>query len=321
MFGIISAMRIAVLVIDGVFDTGLAAVLDAFALANMFASPAARVEVTRVGMRRRVRTGHGFTVPLDPLPRRHPDLVVLPALGAKTPAGLDVALASAEVRDAMAQIRRWHAAGTRIAAACTASFVLAASGLLDDRPATTTWWLSAAFRERFTRVELREAQMIVDAGGLITAGAALAHLDLALWIIRRRSPALARTTARHLTFDRRPLQGAYVMPDHVMHSDELVERFEAWARRHLDGFNIGAAARAVGASSRTLERRVRHVLGKSPLAFVQDLRVEAALSQLETSDRSVDEIAAKVGYRDGASLRALLREKTGRGIRELRGRG
>jgi transcriptional regulator GlxA family with amidase domain len=63
---------------------------------------------------------------------------------------------------------------------------------------------------------------------------------------------------------------------------------------------------------------VQRALGASPLSFVQDLRVEQARFQLETTDRSIDEIAGRVGYRDGVTLRTLLRERTGRGVRELR---
>jgi transcriptional regulator GlxA family with amidase domain len=313
-------MTVAVLITSGVFDTGLAAVLDTFALANLFAPPRSRLVVARVAVRKRVKTGQGLVVPLDPLPREPPALVIVPALGAKSPEALDEALASAELREAGMLLQQWRRAGTRVAAACTATFLLADTGLLDGKAATTTWWLAPCFRERFPAVKLDEARMLVDAGGLTTAGAALAHLDLALWVVRRKSPALARTTARHLTFDQRASQGAYVMPDHLAHSDPLVERFETWARAHLRDFRLAAAARAVGASERTLERRVHHALGRSPLSFVQDLRVEDATYQLETTDRGVDEIAISVGYRDGATLRALLRDKTGRGVRELRRR-
>lgn len=311
-------MRIAVLVLDGVFDTGLAVALDTFALANMLAGGRPPFAVTRVGVRRRVKTGHGMSVALDRTPTRAPDLVVVPALGAKSPAALDAALAQADVADAGALLRRWSAAGTRVTAACTATFLLASSGLLDGKRATTTWWLASAFRERFPAVVLDEAKMLVDAGGIVTAGAALAHLDLALWVVRTHSPSLARTTAHHLTVDRQAPQAAYAMPEYIAHADPLVERFEAWARRHLDGFTIGAAARALGASERTLERRVHRVVGKSPLSFVQDLRIERATLQLETTDRSVEDIAAEVGYRDGVTLRNLLRARTGRGVRDLR---
>lgn len=312
-------MRIAVLVLDGVFDTGLAAVLDALALARGFSGESTQFAVRTVGVRRRVKTGQGLAMALDAVPSRAPELVVVPALGAKTPDALDVALAKPEAIDAAALLRSWRTDGARIAAACTATFLLASTGLLDGKAATTTWWLAPAFRERFPEVQLDEGRMIVDARGVVTAGAALAHLDLALWIIRRASPTVARTVARHLTWDQRGAQGAYVMPDHVAHADPLVARFEAWARKHLAEFTLAAAARAVGASERTLERKVSAVLGKSPLAFVRDLRVEHARHLLESTNRGIDDIATRVGYSDGVTLRKLLRDKTGRGVRELRG--
>jgi transcriptional regulator GlxA family with amidase domain len=315
-------MDIAVVVMDGVFDTGLSTILDAFTLANTLA-PAARkppFSVTRIGPRRRVRTGQGLTLGLDPFPQRAPELVLVPALAAKSVDGLTTALEGAQAKEVGAALVDWSKGGARVAAACTATFVLADAGLLDGKRATTTWWLAGAFRARFPRVALDESRMLVDAGRVITAGAALAHLDLALWVVRRKSPSLARLTERHLTFDRGRTQSAYVIPDYVAHSDPLVERFEHWCRTHLPRFSLGGAARAVGASERTLERRVRRVLGKSPLSFVQDLRVEDARHQLETTDLSIDEIAAGVGYQDGVTLRTLLKRKTGLGVRQLRQR-
>lgn len=315
-------MRIAVLVLDGAFDTGLATITDTLAIANALAAPGRPpFTVTRIGVRRRVTTGQGLIVPLDATPRRSPDLVVVPALGAKTPTALDAMLERADVRDATQMLSCWAACGTPVAAACTATFVLGAAAMLDGQPATTTWWLAAAFRERFPQVKLDETRMLVEAGNVITAGAALAHLDLALWIVRATSPSLARVTGRHLVFDQRPSQGAYALPHHLAHTDALVERFELWSKANLSKFSLAAAARAAGASQRTLERRVHDVLGKSPLAFVQDLRVADALHQLETTERTIDEIAIRVGYQSGSTLRMLLRKRTGRGVRELRARG
>jgi transcriptional regulator GlxA family with amidase domain len=108
------------------------------------------------------------------------------------------------------------------------------------------------------------------------------------------------------------------MPDHLAQADPLVEKFEAWARRHLVDFSMAAAARAVGASERTLERRVGAVLGRSPVSYVRDLRVERAIHRLQTSGDTLDDIATAVGYNDAVTLRTLLRQKTGRGVRELR---
>jgi transcriptional regulator GlxA family with amidase domain len=315
-------MRVHILVLDGVFDSGLAVVLDTLTTANELAGTgrrSGRYDVTLRGFRRSVTTAQGLRVDLEHAgegPR--PDLVVVPALGCKTPETLRAALERPEIAEASDVLRAWARAGVGIAGACTATFVLAASGILDDGRATTTWWLSPLFRERFPRVTLDESRMIVQSGKVVTAGAALAHVDLALWLVRQRSPSLAETTARYLVFDARPSQGAYIMPDHLAHADPIVSRFEQWARHHLGDFTLEEAARRVGTSARTLERRIGAVLGKTPLSFVQDLRVEVAVHRLRTTRESVEEIAEAVGYADGVTLRTLLRKKTGRGIRELR---
>jgi transcriptional regulator GlxA family with amidase domain len=154
---------------------------------------------------------------------------------------------------------------------------------------------------------------------VLTAGAALSHMDMALWLIRQVSPLLAETTARYLIVDSRPSQSAYAMSDHLAHADPLVQEFERWARDHLaDGFSLNEAARAIGASKRTLARRINAVLGKSPLSYFQDLRVERAVHLLRTSSDTVESIAAAVGYADGVTLRNLLRRKLGRSLREIR---
>jgi transcriptional regulator GlxA family with amidase domain len=103
------------------------------------------------------------------------------------------------------------------------------------------------------------------------------------------------------------------------HADPLIQQFERWARGHLaDGFSLDQAAQALATSKRTLARRMESVLGKTPLAFFQDLRIERALHLLRTSRASVDQIAAEVGYAEGVTLRALLRRKLGRGVNEIR---
>jgi transcriptional regulator GlxA family with amidase domain len=196
---------------------------------------------------------------------------------------------------------------------------MAESGLLSGHHATTTWWLAPFFRERYPDVLLDESNMIVKSGKLVTAGAALSHIDLALWLIRGVSPKLAALTAKYLIVDSRPSQSAYALTDHLVHSDPLVERFEAWARSRLKlGFSLDEAAKAAGCSKRTLARRLESVLGKSPLSYFQSLRVERAVHLLKTSDASVDEIAERVGYAEGGVLRVLLRRSLGMGIREIR---
>jgi len=319
------AMRINVLALDDVFDLGLAAVLDTLSTANDLAAALPDVagepfRIKTVGLRRRVRTHHGLLVPVESVARqRRPDIVIVPALGVKTPETVVAALERNDVADAGELLVKWSQRGSRTCAACGGTFVLASTSLLDGETATTTWWLAPLFRERFPKVRLDDSRMVVVSGNSVTAGAALAHLDLALWIVRQRSPQLANLVARYLMVDPRPSTAVYAIPDHLAHADPIVEQFEQWARKSLaTPFSLGDAARSVGTSQRTLARRMRKVLGKSPVSYVQELRVQRAVHLLRTSDSSVDDIATMVGYSDGVTLRNLLRKKTGRGIKELR---
>jgi len=317
-------MKIHVLALDGVFDTGLATTLDVFTTANelagMLALDVARFEVCTTSVRKKVNTAQGLHVPVKRAAEcGDPDWAVIPAIGEKMPDGLQAALRRKDIADAAGLLREQAASGTKIAAACIGTFVLAESGLLDQQPATTTWWLSSLFRQRYPAVRLDESRMLVSSGPFVTAGAALSHVDMALFLVRQASPELATLVARYLIVDARPSQSAYVITDHLSHSDPTVERFEHWARRRLaDGFSLDEAASAAGTSKRTLARRMQQVLGKTPLSYFQDLRVERAVHLLKTSDKSLEQIASLVGYAEGVTLRTLLRQRLGRGVRDLR---
>jgi transcriptional regulator GlxA family with amidase domain len=317
-------MRIAILALEGLFDTGLTVALDAFAIANRFSAlqrgGTPRFEVSIVGVRKKVRTGQGFSIPVQAItPALEPDWVIVPALGTGTPELLVPALARPDIRQAKAQLLAWHAEGAQIAASCIGTFVVAEAGLLDHRAATTTWWLAPLFRQRYPNVLLDESRMLVPTDIGVTAGAAMGHLDLTLWLIRKASPELAALVSRYLLADIRTTQAPYIIPNHLAQADPLILRFERWARDHLkQGFSLQQAAAALATSARSLQRRCQAVLGKSPLDYFQDLRVERAQSLLHGSGMDIDAIAAEVGYIDGATLRTLLRQRLGRGVRELR---
>jgi transcriptional regulator GlxA family with amidase domain len=212
-FSIVVAMRVDVLALDGVFDLGLAAVLDALQTANELIDAAGltvpRFDTRIVGVRRAVQTSQGLSVPVQAIGSRAPDCVVVPAIGFKMPGPLEAALARPDVRAAGEALRAWHRRGTTMTAACIGTFVMAESGLLDHQHATTTWWLAPLFRRRYPNVLLDDSSMIVTSGRFVTAGAALSHMDLALFLIRQTSPQVASLTAKYLIVDSRPSQSAY----------------------------------------------------------------------------------------------------------------
>lgn len=323
-YGIDPAMRIFILALEGVFDTGLATMLDSLTMANSLAQAAGIAaepfDITLVGVRPEVRTALGMQVPVCAIgDAPAPDWVVLPALKHMSAEALLPVLGRDDVLDAMAALRTWHSAGAHVAAACTGTFILAESGLLDGHAATTTWWLSALFRQRYPQVHLDAHRILVPSGGALTAGAALSHLDLALCLIRNANPELATMVAKYLVYDTRLSQTVYAISDHIAHADPLVERFDRWVREHLGmAISLDTVADALATSKRTLTRHLHAVFGKTPVEYIQDLRVERAVHLLKTSKLTVDRIAEQVGYADGVTLRTLLRRRIGKGVRELR---
>jgi transcriptional regulator GlxA family with amidase domain len=150
--------------------------------------------------------------------------------------------------------------------------------------------------------------MVVVDGPIITAGAAFAHIDLALAILRGVSLQLTQHVARMLLVDERPSQAAYLLYDHLQHDDPLVLAFECHVRRHLgETFDVSKVAQAIATSRRTLERRTRQVLGMSPLDIVHRLRLERASHLRRTTDLTTETIAQRVGYANAETLRALER--------------
>lgn len=319
-------MDVAVLAYDGVFDSGLSALLDvldgANAMREELPEPPPAWTVSTVGFRRRVRTGAGHLVETRPVATaKDADLLIVPALAERRPDALLAQVSGptcAPLRQLVAETRERR---VPVASACTGTFLLAEAGVLDGRRATTSWWLAPYFRTRYPRVTLDQTRMVTTSDGVTTAGAAFGHVDLALAVVRMRSPALAELVARYLVIDERPSQAAYTISSALAQSDPTLAAFERWARIHLDQpLSVGDAARALGVSERTLQRVVRRTLGTSPVRFVQDLRVERASHLLRTTDLPLEVIARKVGYEHATTLRVLLRERTGETAGALRGR-
>jgi transcriptional regulator GlxA family with amidase domain len=308
-------MHVGLLASDGCFSSGLAALIDVLSIAEAQrpdvdpSIPPIRVDI--IGTGRKVATGAGLTVPVTMHPRelRAVDVVVVPALGTMTAEDTLSALAARPTRASIRVLGDLDPDVTTVAAACTGVFTLAESGLLDLRRATTSWWLGAAFRSRYPSVILDLDAMVIADGGVVTAGAAFAHIDLALALVRRVSPSLAEHIARLLVIDERASQSAYLVVDHLNHNDPLVLAFEQQARARLsESLDVRELAAAIGTTRRTLERRTQAALGMSPLAVVQRLRAERATHLLRTTAQSVEQIAPQVGYANASTLRSLLRQ-------------
>ncbi len=319
--------RIIAFVADGVTDSGLAIALDVFRTADTVARrlgkpPRFAIEIASAdGNPVRTAAGNRLVPGRDArAAARTADGVLVPGMWAEDPVAIDAALERADTRRLIDAAAAAHARGAIVGSSCSGAFVLAAAGLLDDRACTTTWWLAPHLQRRYPRVQVDADRALVAHRSVLTAGAVFAQADLVLHLVGRLAgPSLAQTCARLLLLDVHPSQAPYMALHHFALSDPTVRRAEAWVRKHLaDDFEIAALARAVGASARTLARRLDAAVGLTPLQFVQRLRVEVAVHVLETTRLSLQEVATRVGYADPGALRRLIRRETGASPRELR---
>jgi transcriptional regulator GlxA family with amidase domain len=212
-------------------------------------------------------------------------------------------------------IRSAHAGGTLIATQCVGVLLTAAAGILNERRATTSWWLGQGMRKRYPRVHLALDRMLVEDGGVLTAGPATAQFDLYVRIIQRyMGDALASFCAQlWATEPGREFQGVYSRnseTDQV--TDAVVVKAIEYANRNLGKeLSLTNLADAAATSSRTLIRRFHASVGDSPLGYLQRMRVDRAKHLLAASSLSLERIVERTGYTDVSSFRRLFRSLTG----------
>lgn len=312
-------------VLDGALGAATSITLDALAAADRIARALGKPAVTWrvVGTSAAVQLGSGITLAANPLgagTRLGRTTLVIPGLGFAEPGEIAPRLAQPDAQALARLARRHHDRDGTVAASCSGVFVLGAAGLLEGHTVTTAWWLADICRQLFPGCRLETGRMVVQDGRIVTAGAALAQMDLMLHLLRRDlGPKVADLTARYLLIDGRPSQARYMVWSHLRHADQLVARLEALASRNLDAsFGVAEAAVALRVTERTLHRRVRKATGRSPSDFMQAIRLQRAHHLLETTKLPVEEVARRVGYGDATALRRLIRRNLQASPRDLR---
>jgi transcriptional regulator GlxA family with amidase domain len=226
----------------------------------------------------------------------------------------------------IAPILNWlqdcHRRRITIAAMCTGAFVLAATGLLDARQATTHWQFSKQFQRRHPKVHFQLNTMLTEQDGLICTGAVTAIFNLGLHLIRRlHSEELAALCAKAFLVDpNRTTQAPYtVFHSPKNHGDVQVLKAQAWMEAHYaENAAIDAIAERVGISARHFKRRFRKATGESPLAYLQQLRIEAAKHKLATTQATLNDITYMIGYEDSSTFRRLFKKLVSISPREYR---
>jgi transcriptional regulator GlxA family with amidase domain len=260
-----------------------------------------------------IRGSNGMHIQTQPWRERRFDLVVLPAVhypGFKP---------FVQFLDRQTRTYEWlrsqWGAGAWIGANCTGTFMLAQSGLLDGRTATTTWWLDRQVRSRYPKVEVHFRSALTETDRLVCAGATATYLLQAVLMVDRfLGPTIASQCAKSMLIDVSQTGHIPYMPllTPAKCSDSVVERAQHWLQKHLaSDISMAELARAVAVSDRTLVRRFTAATGQTPLAYVQAVRLDAARALLEVGDMTVQSIATQVGYSDVSSFSRLFRHSIG----------
>ena len=203
----------------------------------------------------------------------------------------------------------------RVMSICTGSFVLAAAGLLDGRPATTHWAEAPRFARLFPQVELDPDVLFVDDGDVLTSAGVAAGLDLALHVIRRdHGSEVANATARRCVMPpwREGGQAQYIdrpLPDEAGGGTSATREYML---ANLDApLDLAALAEHARMSVRTFTRRFREETGQSPAKWLTAQRIRHARHLLETTDLGVEEVARRAGFGSAVSLRQHLHAAVG----------
>ncbi|MFI1470560.1 GlxA family transcriptional regulator [Streptomyces wuyuanensis] len=234
------------------------------------------------------------------------DTIIVPGTATTAPP-------SPEVLDAL---RAAAADGTRIASICSGTFPLAATGLLDGLRATTHWAAAAALADTYPDVTVDPGVLYIDNGQILTSAGAAAGLDLCLHMIRRDYGSAVAADAARLSvmpLEREGGQAQFIVPEHPpTPKGSTLEPLLTWLQGNLGrDLTLADIAARAGTSTRSLIRHFREQTGTTPLQWLHSARIRQAQHLLETTDHSVERIAAQVGFGSPTAFRDRFKRTTG----------
>ena len=207
-----------------------------------------------------------------------------------------------------------HRRGSQIATICSGAFVLAETGLLDGKTATTHWGFADQFQKRYPQITLKPERLITDEGDLFCSGGYNGGIDLSLYLVEKYcGHEVALQSSKSVIADiGRTSQAPYaIFQFQKDHRDNQILAVQEWIENNFNqSFTYDKLAQRHGMSRRTFERRFKAATGDTPLTYQQRIRVEAAKRLLEDGNRSFDEITYQVGYEDSSTFRKVFLKQT-----------
>ncbi len=221
-------------------------------------------------------------------------------------------------------LRKAHARGARLMSICSGSFVLAATGLLDGKRATTHWRYADALQRRYPRVQVDADVLYIDEGNLLTSAGSAAGLDLCLHLVRRDyGPVIANQVARRLVIapHREGGQAQFIeAPVASTGRNSLSSLLDTLSRRLDEPLRIADLAQWAAMSERTFLRRFQAATGVTPAEWMTRMRLDRARGLLESTGLSIEQIAGQTGLGSATTMRHHFRNRVGLSPAEYRKR-
>jgi transcriptional regulator GlxA family with amidase domain len=205
-------------------------------------------------------------------------------------------------------LRRTATQTRRVCSICTGALLLADAGLLDGKRATTHWRFVDSFARRHPAVSWDPNPIFVRDGSIYTSAGISAGMDLSLALIEEDyGSALALDVARHMViFLRRPGSQAQFSVALAAQAAERrsLQELQVWIAENLGKkLSVEALAARAAMSTRNFARVFARELGKTPARYVEQARIEAARTQLATTDDNLEQIASRCGFSSAELLR------------------
>ncbi len=327
-------IKITFILYDQCALSGILSIKDAFLMANLWHF---KIESKNRNMESRTDCKEPLfiteTASLDGKPvNDNNDISIIPDKSINSVQDTDLILIPAFIfsnevkKESFSGILEWiiesYHKGVSVVAFCTGTFILAMTGLLDGKQATTNWQFIRRFKRNFPNVNLTPEKILTVDSNLICSGAVTSIYHIALYIIEKYgSKQLASICSKSFLIDSgRDSQLPYTTVDfNKNHGDKaIIMAQHLMESRYQENFTMDDLAKQVGLSPRHFNRRFKKATGETPISYIQQIRIEEAKRRLETTNDNINEITWKTGYEDISTFRRLFKKHTSLSPKEYR---
>jgi len=206
-----------------------------------------------------------------------------------------------------------HQQGAKIACLHTGAFLLAETGLLDNKAATVYWRMVDEFKSRYPKVILQPEKNITSAGNLFCAAGVTSGVEMGIYLLEKFwGVSVAAKVSRHFLMDipKAPVEFQLALDQQKRHSDARIQTAQQWMESNFSSdFLLDEVAEKVGLSLRSFRRRFKDATGETPMQYLQRIRIETAKQLLATSTLGIDQIGYRVGYEDASYFSRIFKQK------------